>query len=112
MDLIGFALNLENAWISPEVSLKARSLIDYFEHSGFVLFKEVAGGKHLPNGLSIYAPSPDDFSQDYLDLLTLLPGGFLNWTLFLGLYYSWLLGEEARMNPLLPFLARVIRSCS
>ena len=110
MDLIGFALNLENAWISPEVSLKARSLIDYFELSGLVLYKEVAGGKHLPNGLSIYAPTPDDFSQDYLDLLAILPSSFLKWTLFLGLYYSWLSGEEATKNPLLPFLSQVIHS--
>ena len=88
MDIIGFALNLEGAWISPEISMKARSLIDFYEHSGLVVHKEVAGGKNGPNGLSIYAPRPGDFSQDYIQLLPLLPAEFSQWKQFLEEYHS------------------------
>ncbi|MDD5696021.1 MAG: clostripain-related cysteine peptidase, partial [Bacteroidales bacterium] len=89
LDLIGLALNLESAWISREVTLKARSLTDYYEHSGVVVYKQVAGGKELPNGLSIYAPDPYEFSPDYLHLLPSLPGDFLYWKQFLEMYHTW-----------------------
>lgn len=90
MDLIGFALNLEEAWISPEITMKARSLADFYDHSGVVVYKEVAGGKELPNGLSIYAPDPGEFNPDYDRLLPLLHPEFVHWKQFLESYYGWL----------------------
>lgn len=90
LDLIGFALNLEDAWISPEINMRAQSLTYFYEHSGVVVYKEVAGGKELPNGLSIYAPDPGEFNRDYLRILPLLPGEFIHWKQFLDKYYTWL----------------------
>ncbi len=107
-DLAGLAMNLAENMISREVMHHAGSLADHYFHSGLIRRREVAGGKHLPNGLSIYAPSPEEFSPDYLNLLPSLPDGFRKWTLFLAVYYSWLSGREPAKNPLLPFLAGVI----
>ncbi len=67
--------------------------------------KERADGA---NGLSLYAPPPDQFDMNYIDLSNGLPLNLGIWALFLGQFYLQTLGAEAPEHPLIQALQQTM----
>lgn len=109
IDLKGLAQNLSEAQLPIEVKKAAEVLNDFLDDSGFVLESDVPGGRYMPNGLSIYAPSPENFNLKYIKILNSLSSSLMQWGLFLGAYYIGILGQDAIKHPLVSSIARQYR---
>jgi hypothetical protein len=100
-DIKGLCLNLMDDNPSNEITAAARTLVEFFDRSGFVIANEAPGGQYSACGLSIYLPPADRFNPSYLELQPGL-GKYLGaWPYFLGLYYQKLLGQNAPNHPLI-----------
>jgi hypothetical protein len=100
IDLKLFALKLLDAKLPAEVKKPVESLLDFFDHSGFVVASEVSDNPYFPKGLSIYLPPPDKFDEKYLEIVNSLPPGLRLWTWFMATYYIGILGKDANKHPL------------
>jgi hypothetical protein len=100
IDIKSLSLNLSETDLPDGVKKASETLIDFFNHSGLILEGRVPGGRYMPNGLSIYAPPPEEFNMKYVEIINSLSSGLMPWCCFLGAYYNGILGRDAVNNPL------------
>ncbi|HVF58487.1 MAG TPA: clostripain-related cysteine peptidase [Thermoanaerobaculia bacterium] len=106
-DLKGLAQQLLARPVPSSCADAARTLVQRFDEAVVAC----CGGRtpSSTNGLSIYAPPPDDFDPDYIPFANGLPHGLGIWAWALGGYYLQVLGHNPG-NPLIASLEATMRA--
>jgi hypothetical protein len=102
VDLKGLAQQVAARPVPVPCADAARALVATFDRT--VVAFCGGGTPSSTNGLSIYAPPPDDFDVDYVRLANGLPDGLGVWAWALGGHYHKRLGATAPGHPLVAAL--------
>jgi hypothetical protein len=108
IDIKGLALQLLARPLPAACAEAARDLVNRFD-SAIVGFCG-GGTADSTNGLSIYAPAPENFDANYIRMANDLPQGLGVWAWALGGYYLHLLGTYDPGHPLLAALRATMQA--
>lgn len=107
-DLKGLAQNLLSCPVPDACALAARTLLRRFDDAVVAFAGD--GTPAGTNGLSIYAPPPEQFDCRYIEHANAQPFGLGVWAWALGGYYLHMLGRDAAAHPLIEALQTTMRA--
>jgi hypothetical protein len=100
VDLVGFVRKLLDHPLPQEISSRCAAMLDAW--TSMVIASAVPGSPDTANGLSIYAPLPNDaFDEAYVAMSNGFEFGLGIWPWFLASYYQRALGDRAHTNALI-----------
>ena len=99
MDIKGFVERLAKHTLPAPIGEHCESVLDCWEK--MVIAKAAPRGINAPNGLSIYAPHPEQFDVAYIEQSNQFAHNLGIWAWFLARYYLEELGKESEGHPLI-----------
>jgi hypothetical protein len=107
-DLKGLAQNLMARPVPAACAEAARLLVQRFDEAVVAFAGD--GTPAGPNGVSVYAPPPEQFDSRYIAHANTLPFGLGVWAWALGGYYLHVLGGDAAAHPLIASLQATMQA--